>query len=83
MADAADQRQLVDLEPLARPAAVAEAATGELGLDVLDRDGQPGRQPLDDDHERLPVRLAGGEVAEHGAQVTGGAPRPGDPSEYE
>ena len=66
VADAAEQRQLVDLEALARAAAVAEAAAGQLGLDVLDRDGQPGGQALDDHHERLPVRLAGGEEAQHG-----------------
>ena len=65
VADAADEGQLVDLEALARPAAVAEAPAGQLGLDVLDRDGQPGGQALDDDHERLAVRLAGGEVAQH------------------
>ena len=47
------------------PAAVAEAAAGQLGLDVLDGDGQAGGQALDDDHERLAVRLAGGEVAQH------------------
>ena len=67
VADAADEGQLVDLEALARAAAVAEAPAGQLGLDVLDRHGEPGGQALDDDHEPLPVRFAGGEVAEHGA----------------
>ena len=45
VADAAEQRQLVLLEALARPAAVAEPAPGQLGLDVLDGDRQPGGRP--------------------------------------
>ena len=52
------------------PAAVAEPAAGHLGLDVLDRDLQPGRQPLDDDDERLAVRFAGGEEAEHPGEAS-------------
>ena len=74
MPDAADQVQLVALEPLARPAAVAEAPAGELGGDVLDRHGQARGQSLDDHAEGLAVRLAGGQVAQHGAS---GAPSGG------
>ena len=68
------------------PAAVAEAAPGQLGLDVLDGHRQAGGQALDDDHEGRAVRLAGGEEAEHLANLPGdrippdrlvGAPRSG------
>ena len=69
MADAAEQRQLVDLEALPRAAAVAQPAPGQLGLDVLDRHRQPSWQPLDDDDERLPVGLAGRQEAQHAATL--------------
>ena len=55
MTDAAEQGQLVDLEALAWATAVAETAPGQLGLDVLDGDCQPGGQALDDHDEPLPV----------------------------
>ena len=69
--DAADEVQLVALEPLARPAAVAEAPAGELGGDVVDRDGQTRGQALDDHAEGLAVRLARGQVAQHGRGARG------------
>ena len=47
------------------PAPVAEAPPGQLALDVLDGDGQPRRQSLDDHHERLAVGLARREVPQH------------------
>ena len=43
VADAAEQRDLVLLEAHPRPAAVAEAAAGQLALHVLDRDRQTRR----------------------------------------
>ena len=55
MTDAADQRQLVQLESLARPATEAEPASRHLRLDLLDGDLEPGRQTLDDHDEALPV----------------------------
>ena len=63
------QRQLVLLEPLPRAATEPEPAPRHLGLDLLDRDLQPGRQTLDDDDERLPVGLAGGQEAKHRARL--------------
>jgi hypothetical protein len=69
VADAAEQRQLVDLETLPWPASVAQPAAAHLGLDLLDRDRQPGRQPFDDDDEGLAVRLTGGQEAQHAASV--------------
>ena len=69
VADAADEAQLVDLEALPRPTPEAETATGQLGLDVLDGDRQPGRQPLDDDDQGLPVGFTGGQEAEHAATL--------------
>ena len=59
------QRQLVDLEALARPAAEAEPAPGQLALDVLDGDGQAGRQTFDDDHEPLAVGLSRSQEPQH------------------
>ena len=65
----AEEPDLVLLEPHPGPAAVAEAAAGQLGADVFDRDRQPGGQALDDDDERLAVGLAGGQEAQHPSMV--------------
>ena len=58
MANPAEQRQLVGLEPLPGAAAVAEATTGHLGLDPSTVIARPGRQPLHDDDQRPAVGLA-------------------------
>ena len=71
MADPADQGQLVLLEAHPRPAAEPEAAAGQLGLHLLDGDGQAGGQALEDDDQALAVGLAGGEEAQHGPNPTG------------
>ena len=73
MAHAADQRQFVELETLAWAAPVPEPAACHLGLDLLDGDLEPGREPLDHHHQGLPVRLAGGEETEHPGEITRGA----------
>ena len=65
VADAADQRQLVDLEALPRAATEAEAAAGQFTLDVLDGDRQPGRQPFEDDDESLAVGLPRRQEPQH------------------
>ena len=69
VADPADERDLVGLEPHPGPAAVAEAAPGELAGDLRCRDRQPGRQALDDHHEGLAVGLSRGEEPEHRANL--------------
>jgi len=74
VADPADQRDLVGLEPLPRAASVPEATSGHLGLHLFDRDLQPGGQSLDDDHECLAMGFAGGEVSKHRKQVSGDVP---------
>jgi hypothetical protein len=65
VADAAEQRELVLLEAHARAPPVPEAPAGELGLDLLDRQRQPGRQPLDGDDQPLPMGLTSRQVAQH------------------
>lgn len=80
MTDTADQGELVLLEALTRSAAVAEPATGHLGLDLVDGDLEAGGQAFDDDDQGLAVRFAGGEVAQHARKATGSVPRaPGAP----
>ena len=69
MADTADERQLVDLEALSWSPAEAQPAAGELRLDLLDGHRQAGWQPLDDDHEPLPVGLTRSEEAQHAATL--------------
>ena len=71
VAHAADDRDLVLLEPHAGPAAVAEAPPGQLVLHLLHGDGQPGRQALDDHDERPPVRLTRRQEPEHRDNGTG------------
>ncbi len=51
MADPGVDRELVLLEAHARTAAIAEATTAELGLDIVERDGNASRKALDDDDE--------------------------------
>ena len=69
MTDAREEPDLVLLEAHPRTAAVAEAAAGQLGADVFDRDLHPGGQALDDDDERLAVGLTGGQEAQHPSMV--------------
>ena len=66
MADAAEELELVLLEPHARAAPVAEAAARELGRDVVDEDGKAGGHALDRDHQGRTVGLARRQEAQHG-----------------
>ena len=63
--DAAGQLHLVLLELHPGAAAVAEPAPGQLGADGGGVDADPGRQPLEDGHQRGPVRLTSGHPAQH------------------
>ena len=72
MADPAQQRELVGLEAHPGPAAVAEAAAGQLALHLLDRDGEAGGQAFDDHDESLAVGFPGGQEAEHPGMVPAG-----------
>ena len=74
VANTAEQRDLVLLEAHPRAAAVAETAATEFGLHVFDGDLETRRQTFDDDNEAFAMRLAGGQVAQHGHEVTGAAP---------
>ncbi len=65
MADTPDQGQLVDLEALTGTATEAETAAGQLALDVLDGDGQPGGQSFEDDDEPLAVGLPRRQEPQH------------------
>ena len=71
MPNPADQCQLIHLEALPRPAAVAKPTPRQLGLNVLDGERQTGGKTLDDDDKRLPVRFAGSQVTKHSWQATG------------
>ena len=64
VADAADDLGPVLLDRLARAAAVAALAAGQVDRELVGRQRQPGRHALDRDAERRPVRLAGGQEAE-------------------
>ena len=65
VADAAQDLELVLLDGHTGAAPEAEAPPGELGPEHLDGDRDPGGETLDDDGERRPVGLAGGEEAQH------------------
>ena len=78
MTDAPEQGDLVRLEAHPRAPPVAEPATGQFGRDVVGVHRQAGRQALDDDDQGAPVRLSGGQVAQHAAQTTGPLPEPSE-----
>ena len=65
MAHPAEELDVVALEAHAGAAAEAEAAAGELGADLVDGDGEAGREPFDHDHQGRAVRLPGSQVAQH------------------
>lgn len=65
MAHPAEELEIVPLEAHPGAAAEAQAAAGELGAEGLDRHGEPGGEPLDDDHQGRSVRLPGGQEAQH------------------
>ena len=74
MAHAADQRDLVDLEPLPRSAAVTEAPTRQLALDVGRRDRKSSGQALDDHDEGFAVGFSGGQETQHALRLTARVP---------
>jgi hypothetical protein len=63
--DAAGELHVVALELHARPAPEPEAATGQLGRDLVDGDREAGGKPFDHDRQGRAVRLAGGQEAQH------------------
>src|SRR5207248_2992977 len=65
VAHAAQDRHVVALEPHARPPPEPETPPGELLLDLLHGDRQPGGQPFDHDYQRATMRLASSEEPEH------------------
>jgi hypothetical protein len=71
-----DQGDLVLLEAHPGAAAVAEAAAGQLVLDVGGAEGQAGRHPFDHDDDRATVRFAGGQEAQHDRKPTVRSDRP-------
>ena len=76
MANPADDRDLVLLESHPGPAPVAEPATAQFALHLLDGDRQASGQALDDHDERPSVRLTRRQVPEHPREgVPGGSCR--------
>jgi hypothetical protein len=69
MADTTDQFEFILFELLSRPTTKTKAPPRQFGSDVSRRDGQVGRQALDNDHERLTVTLAGGQEAQHAQRI--------------
>ena len=79
VADAGDDLGPVLLDRLARAAAVAALAAGEVDGELVGRQREPGRDALERDAERRAVRFAGGQEAESAHDVgppisRGGAP---------
>ena len=70
VAQAALHLHPVALDLHAPAAAVAELAAREVGVDVVGREREPGRKPLDHREERRAVGLPGCAVRQgHGARV--------------
>src|SRR5207247_10563734 len=74
--EAAGELDVVALEPHARAAPEPETASSQLGRDLVDRDGQAGRESFDHDRQGRAVRLPRGQVAQQFASVFA-APRIG------
>ncbi len=70
MAHAAEELDLVGLEPHAGPAAVPEAPARQFGRDVVDQDREPGGQAFDRHHQGGTVRLARSQEAKHARKDT-------------
>ena len=64
--EAGEHLDLVRLDLLARPAAVALLAAPQVGVDRLPVEDEPRREAGEDRDERRPVRLArGGQLERH------------------
>ena len=61
MPDTTEEFDVVLLELHARAAAEAEAAAGQFGPDVIDRDGHARGKPFDDHRQRGSVGFSGGQ----------------------
>ena len=64
--DAAEDLDLIGLDPLPAAASVAPLATAQLAVDRLGFDFHSGRKAVDQGQQGLAVRLAGGPVTQHG-----------------
>ena len=69
--DPTEDLDVVALEAHPRPAAEAQPAAGQLVAQLLDGDGKTRRKPFDHHGERGAVRLAGGQVTQHGVRLPG------------
>lgn len=69
MADAPEEQNLVDFEPLTRSTTEPETTPPEFGLNVGLGDRQAGRKSLDDDNQSLTMGFAGGQVSQHDLQA--------------
>ena len=77
MANTAQQRHLILLEPHPRTAAVSEASTPKLGLDFFDGDGEARRKALDDYRQGLTMRFPSSQVTKHVISLRGDVVRAG------
>src|SRR5205807_1784586 len=73
VADAPEDRDLVLLEPHARAPPEPQPPPRQLTLQLLDGDGQPRREALDDHDEGPAMGFTGGEEAQHRLKATGGS----------
>ena len=75
MADAPEEQNLVDFEPLTRSTTKPETTPPEFGLNVGLGDLQSRGETFHDDDEGLTMRFTGGQIAQHVVQAIGdGAP---------
>ena len=77
MAHTGDDLGAVVLDLLARPAAIAALPAGEVDLEGIGREREPGRDALDRHAQRLAVRLARGQEAEGSHRRAGRVTRRG------
>ncbi len=70
VADPTQQGDLVGLEPHTRAAAVAQSPPRQFAGYVGGLHRKAGREPLNRDHEAATVRLARGEIAQHGLDAS-------------
>jgi hypothetical protein len=71
MPDTTDKCELINFEPLTRTAAITQAATTHLCLDLFNGQLKACRQPFKHNNKSLSMRFTSSQQAEHEMRLSG------------